>query len=52
MCHPSAQRNLSPIRPGRTVAPPNPSLKRTRNGMSRMAFISFWAMRATPLRAA
>ncbi|MBE0548326.1 MAG: hypothetical protein IH627_11905 [Rubrivivax sp.] len=30
----------------------NPSLKRTRNGMPRMALISFWAMRVLPLRAA
>jgi len=31
---------------------PNPSIERTRNGMPRMALISFWAMRAMPLRAA
>jgi hypothetical protein len=30
----------------------NPSLKRTRNGERRIAFISFWAMRRLPLRAA
>jgi hypothetical protein len=35
----------------RTV-PPNPSLKRTHNGVRRMAFISFWAIRRMPLRAA
>jgi hypothetical protein len=34
------------------TATPNPSLKRTRNGKRRMAFISFWAMRRLPLRAA
>ncbi len=31
---------------------PNPSLKRTRNGMPPLALISFWAKRVTPLRAA
>lgn len=31
---------------------PNPSIERTRNGMARMAIISFLAMRAMPLRAA
>ena len=31
---------------------PNPSLKRTRGGMPRVAFISFWATRVTPPRAA
>jgi len=31
---------------------PNPSIERTRNGMPRMALISFWAMRVLPLRAA
>jgi len=31
---------------------PNPSIERTRNGMPRMASISFWAMRVLPLRAA
>jgi len=31
---------------------PNPSVERTRHGMSRMAVISFWAMRAMPQRAA
>ncbi len=31
---------------------PNPSIERTRNGMPRLAFISFWAMRVLPLRAA
>lgn len=30
----------------------NPSIERTRNGMPRMAFISLWAMRVLPLRAA
>ena len=30
----------------------NPAVKRTRNGKPRMAFISFWAMRVSPLRAA
>ena len=30
----------------------NPSIERTRNGMPRMALISFWAMRVLPLRAA
>lgn len=30
----------------------NPAVKRTRNGKPRMAFISFWAMRGPPLRAA
>ena len=33
-------------------APPNPSLKRTRNGMPLQALISFWALRGLPLRAA
>ena len=33
-------------------AAPNPSIERTRNGMPRMALISFWAMRVLPLRAA
>ena len=36
---------------GRAVRP-NPSIERTRNGMPRMALISFWAMRVLPLRAA
>ena len=31
---------------------PNPSIERTRTGRPRMAFISFWAMRALPARAA
>lgn len=31
---------------------PNPTVERTRQGMSRMASISFWAMRATFWRAA
>ena len=31
---------------------PNPSLKRTRNGMPLQALISFWAFRGLPLRAA
>ena len=31
---------------------PNPSIERTRNGMAHLAFISFWAKRAMPLRAA
>ena len=30
----------------------NPSVKRTRNGKPRMAFISFWATHVSPLRAA
>jgi hypothetical protein len=30
----------------------NPSFKRTRNGMSVLSFISFWAKAVTPLRAA
>lgn len=30
---------------------PNPSIEGTRNGMPRMALISFWAMRVLPLRA-
>ena len=30
---------------------PNSSVKRTRNGMATLAFISFWAKAATPLRA-
>jgi len=29
---------------------PNPSIEGTRNGMPRMAVISFWAMRVLPLR--
>jgi hypothetical protein len=33
------------------VVMPNPSIERTRNGMPRMALISFWAMRVLPLRA-
>jgi len=41
-------------RPGTTssAVASNPSVERTRHGMSRMALISFWAMRATPRRAA
>ena len=31
---------------------PNPSVKRTRSGMARLAVISFWAKRVIPLRAA
>jgi len=31
---------------------PNPSVKRTRTGKPRMAFISFWAIRGLPVRAA
>jgi len=31
---------------------PNHSIERTRNGMPRVASISFWATRAMPLRAA
>jgi len=31
---------------------PNPSIERTRNGMAHLAFISFWAKRAMPLRSA
>jgi hypothetical protein len=31
---------------------PNHSVKRTRNGMPSLAFISFWAKAAMPLRAA
>jgi hypothetical protein len=31
---------------------PSYSIERTRNGMPRMALISFWAMRVLPLRAA
>jgi hypothetical protein len=45
-------RNAKPAAAAHRTAPPNPSLKRTRNGMRRMAFISFWAMRRMPLRAA
>ena len=30
----------------------NPSLKRTHTGMPRKAFISFWALRVLPARAA
>jgi hypothetical protein len=30
---------------------PNPSVKRTRNGMAPLAFISFWAKATMPLRA-
>jgi len=33
-------------------ARPNPSIERTRNGMAHLAFISFWAKRAMPLRSA
>ena len=33
-------------------SPLRASIERTRNGMPRMAFISFWAMRVLPLRAA
>jgi hypothetical protein len=36
----------------RNEVTPNPSIERTRNGMPRMALISFWAMRVLPLRAA
>ena len=31
---------------------PNPSVKRTRNGVAPLAFISFWAKATTPLRSA
>lgn len=31
---------------------PNPSVKRTRNGMPPLALISFWAKAVLPLRAA
>ena len=31
---------------------PNPSVKRTRNGVACLALISFWAKHATPLRSA
>jgi len=31
---------------------PNPSVKRTRNGVARLALISFWAKHATPQRSA
>ena len=31
---------------------PNPSVKRTRNGVAPLAFISFWAKVPTPLRSA
>ena len=31
---------------------PNPSVKRTRNGVAPLAFISFWAKGSTPLRSA
>ena len=31
---------------------PNPSVKRTRNGMASLAFISFWAKASIPLRSA
>ena len=31
---------------------PNPSIERTRNGRAHLAFISFWAKRALPLRSA
>ena len=31
---------------------PNPSVKRTRNGVAPLAFISFWAKGTTPLRSA
>jgi hypothetical protein len=34
------------------VVRPNPSIERIRNGKPRRAFISFWAMRVLPLRAA
>ena len=30
----------------------NPSIERTRTGMALQAFISFWALRAMPARAA
>ena len=33
------------------TATPNPALNRTRNGMPRLAVISFSASRVTPLRA-
>jgi hypothetical protein len=36
--------------PGRWEVP-SYSIEGTRNGMPRMAFISFWAMRVLPLRA-
>jgi hypothetical protein len=35
----------------RVTQSPNPSIEGTRNGMPRMAIISFWAMRVLPLRA-
>jgi len=40
-----------PTRPAQHLQP-NPSLKRTRNGVRRLALISFWAKRHPPLRAA
>ena len=34
------------------MPPPNPSVKRTRTGKPRMAFISFWAIHGLPARSA
>ena len=34
------------------VPTPNPSIERTRSGGAGLAFISFWALRALPARAA
>lgn len=36
----------------RSSLSPNPSVKRTHNGVARPALISFWAKHAPPLRAA
>ena len=51
MSHPPFERQR-PVRVQHQEVTPNPSLERTRNGMPRMALISFWAMRVLPLRAA
>ena len=37
---------------GSSTATPNPSIERTRSGSAGLAFISFWALRALPARAA
>jgi len=44
---PESNENMS-----QCTATPNPSLKRTRTGMSFQALISFWAFHGLPARAA
>ena len=48
----SDERSSDPVAFESARLPPNPSIELTRNGMPRMARISFWAMRVMPLRAA